>query len=103
MVRSSSSVPDKGQGQPSMKRHYAPYEAELGGLDQGGVRHSHRVQRSFELATPKVEKAGQDRKLGSEVVILPDEILQEMRVVGKAVQDVGCRQAVAFKLFDEIL
>src|SRR4051794_18964572 len=102
MVRSSSPVPDKGQGQPSMKRHYAPYEAELGRLDQGRMRHSHRVQRPFELATPEVEEAGQDGKFGSEIVVLPDEVLQELRVVGKAVQDVGCRQAVAFKLFDEI-
>src|SRR5918998_410004 len=76
---------------------------ELRRLDKARVCHRNGVERPMKLADPKVEELVEDGKLRSEVVLLPDEGLQERGVVRHPVQDVGGRQAVALELPDEIL
>ena len=54
-------------------------------LKQPVMRHAHRMQRAFQLALPEIQKlleAGKERR---QVVILPDELLQQLGMVGHVV------------------
>ncbi len=50
------------------------------------------MQLALDLALPEREEPGELRKARREVVALPDEALQQRRVVGQAVEDFGGRQ-----------
>src|SRR5579872_6801581 len=54
-----------------------------------------RVQFALDVAAPEFEEFAELGKLRGEVEFLPDERLQEGRVVRQAVEDFGGRQPVA--------
>ena len=61
-----------GKRAASMQPELAVDGADLGRLDQPGMRHGDRVQRALELLQPEVEEFVEHRKVRAEVVILPD-------------------------------
>jgi len=65
---------------------------ELGGAD------AHGVQLAIQRAFPESQKLVQHRKLRCDVQILPDETLQQPRVVGQMIQDFGGGEAIAVQL-----
>src|SRR4051794_7868391 len=56
---------------------------DLRRLDQSRMRDRDRVQRTFQGLEPKAEKLVQDRKLRTEIVVLPDVGLQQSRMIGQ--------------------
>jgi hypothetical protein len=57
----------------------------------------HRVQQTIELVRPEIQEFSQPGKMGMEVFLLPDEILQDPRMVGHVIKNVCRSQAVALE------
>src|SRR5689334_9640015 len=87
----------------SVQSEFAADRLELRRLDQLAVSHLHGMQWPLKLFLPEREKTLQLRKLGEQIVILPDVGLQQPAMIGTPVQDVGGRQAITTDLFTEIL
>src|SRR5215471_4601739 len=85
-----------------MQSEFAVDRAELGGSYQARVGDRDRMKRSLELVLPEGEEFLQLRKLGPQVVVLPDVGLQQPAVVGAAIEDTCGGQAIALKLAAEI-
>lgn len=66
------------------------------------VRDPYGMQRCFHLATPMIEEFVKHGKAGRHVVGLPYEQLNELRMIGHPVADLGGGQAVALNLSKEI-
>src|SRR5689334_641782 len=81
-----------------MQPKLAVHGADLGRLDQAGMRDRDRVQGTLELLQPEAEKAVEDRELGAQIVVLPHIGLQQRRVIGHPVENVGRSQAIALEL-----
>jgi glycerol uptake facilitator-like aquaporin len=56
----------------SVQPEFAIDGADFGGLDQLGMRHGDRMQRSLELFQPEIEEFIQPREVRAEVIVLPD-------------------------------
>jgi hypothetical protein len=54
---------------------------------------AHRMQRALDLTFPKFEEMLQRREIRGNVVLLPDEELQQVPIVGKTIMDLCRRQA----------
>src|SRR5271155_2937259 len=65
-------------------------------LDQPRVGHGDRMQQTIEFARPEIQELHQFRKMGMQVVLLPDVVLQDPGMVRHMVEDVGGGEAVAF-------
>jgi hypothetical protein len=65
------------------------YVTEAGRSDPFALLDVDRVQLAFDAAFPKFEKAAKLRVIGGEVEFLPDEALQQRRVVRQVVDDLG--------------
>src|SRR6266545_4932214 len=61
----------------SMQPEHAVDGAQLGGLDQLGVRHRHGEQWAIELLLPEGEEILKRRKFWKQIVVLPDIGLQQ--------------------------
>lgn len=59
--------------------------------------HAHRMKFSLQRALPKVQELVQHRKFGCHVEFLPNECLEQARVVGHVVEDLRRGQTVAFE------
>src|SRR5689334_19604761 len=79
----------------SVQAELRPHSPELGRLDQAAVRHGDRMQYAFDRVAPELEETAQLRKAGRQIVVLPDKSLQQGRVIGKPIEDVGGGQAIA--------
>jgi hypothetical protein len=53
------------------------------------------MQPAFDVRFPEVQEFVEYRKSGSQVQLLPNEALQEFRVVRHVIEDFGCRQPVS--------
>src|SRR6185295_20316589 len=53
----------------SIQPKFAVDRLQLGWLDQPGMRHQHRMQRTFQLLDPEGQKALQLRKFREQVVV----------------------------------
>ena len=69
--------------QDELPVHLAPFIRR----DQLLVRVADRVQRPVELGLPEFDEPDQNRKLRRQVVILPDEALQQVRMIGKMIEN----------------
>ena len=87
-----------GSVQSELFVHIAPF----GGLDEPLMGHADRMQRSIQAGPPEIQKASQLRIMGVQVIALPDEALEQARVVGQVVEDVCGRQAIALQLCAEV-
>src|SRR5262249_10799908 len=72
----------------SVQPELAVDRADLGRLDQPGMRHSDRVQRAFQGLQPEIEEFVEHRKCRAEIVILPDIALQQPGVIRPPVENV---------------
>src|SRR5690606_29083623 len=54
-----------------------------------------RMKRPVNFLAPEIDEAVQSRKLRRDVVMLPDECLQQMRMVRKMIEDLRRGKAVA--------
>ena len=57
-----------------------------------------RVELAFEVAAPEFQKAAQLGKVRSTIELLPDEALQDSRMIRHVVEDLRRRKAVAPQL-----
>src|SRR5580700_8965208 len=60
--------------------------------------HIHRMQLALDVAAPEFEEALEFGIIGGQVEFLPDEALQQGRVVRQVIDDLGGRQPVPPKL-----
>ena len=68
------------------------------GAEQPEMRVADRMQRPVDFPVPELDEMIEHRKIRREVIILPDEKLQQMRMIGQVVEDLRRRQTVAGKL-----
>src|SRR3546814_12014578 len=71
------------------------HRAPLGGPDQRVVRDPHRMERGPHLAPPVSEEVEKHRKVGREIMMLPDEQLEQRRRVGTQIMDTRRPQPIA--------
>ncbi len=76
--------------QSLLKLDQAINTAELGGFDEANRGHAYMMQLAVEVPAPKVEKFLEFGKTRGKVEVLPDIGLQERRMIGQAVEDLGC-------------
>src|SRR5262245_21402564 len=77
-------------------------KAKLRRRDQLAVRDRDPKKLAFEVARPELEKILQAGEARVDVVLLPDIALQQRGVLGKAMKNLGGRQAVARQLRAEV-
>ena len=73
-------------------------EAHPGGADDVGVGDADFGQGAFEIVGPEIQKLDEPGELRSEIVVLPDEGLQNVAEVRHAVHDFRRRQTPATQL-----
>src|ERR1700733_7467753 len=66
------------------------------------MRHRHRVKQAVDLECPEIEKLLKLREVWMQVVMLPDEVLQDIGVIGHAIKDVGGGQPKPLELAAEV-
>src|ERR1700722_6975308 len=71
-------------------------------LDKARMRHRHRMKQAVEFARPEVEKLPEFWEVRMQVVLLPDEVLQNVRVIRHAIKDTGGRQSKPLELTAEL-
>src|SRR5689334_21561991 len=86
----------------SMELKHPVHGSQLGWLDQPRMRDGDGEQRSVELFLPEREKVVQRRKFWKEIVVLPDECLQQRRVIRHPIENLRRRQTVTQHLFPEV-
>jgi len=72
--------------------------APFGGPDQAVVGNSHRMESRPDLAIPIAQKVEQHRKVGRQIMFLPDEQLEERGRIRPIVMDLGGGESVALQL-----
>ena len=72
-------------------------------IDELDARHRHRVQLAFDVAAPEIEEPVQHRKIRCEIHVLPDEALQDARVIGQAINNLCRGQVIVAKLQTQVL
>src|SRR3954447_11635797 len=87
----------------SMQPEHAVDGAELGRLNQPGMRDGDGKQRAFELRFPKGEEILQRRKIREQIVVLPHIGLQQPVAVRAAVHDFCRSQTIAKDLLAKVL
>ena len=85
-----------------MKHELTAAIGELAGLDQFFVRDFDHIQPAFQLRFPEAQKFVQNRKARRDVELLPDIALQQLGMIGHAIDDFRRRQAIIFKLPSQI-
>ena len=63
-----------------------------------GLRDLHRMQLALDVLFPEGEEALQLGIARRDIELLPDEALDQVRVVGQVVEDLGRGQPVSLKL-----
>src|SRR6185369_6521225 len=86
----------------SVKAELGSQRLQLRRLDEPAVADGDLEEWPIQGARPEIQEALQRREIGEEVVLLPDVALQQARMVGHAVQDLGRRQAITLKLLTEL-
>src|SRR6516165_1390037 len=76
--------------------------ADFGRPDQARMGDRHRMERPFQSFQPEGQKLVEHRKPGAEVVVLPDERLQEGRMIRKPIKNLRRRQTVSFELASKV-
>lgn len=85
-----------------MDRELRVEDAPVARPDQVAMGNAHRMQPALDIALPELQEAaelGEGRRL---VERLPEEGLQQPRMVGHVVEDMGREQAVALELAGKI-
>src|SRR4051812_14920338 len=72
--------------------------AQLCWPKQGLVGHPHAKEWPVQVGTPERQELVELGKARGQVILLPDELLQERAVVGHAVENAGRGQAIALQL-----
>lgn len=75
-----------------MEDQAAFHGAEFGGFDEFAVGDADGVEFGVEFGAPEVEEFVEHGKLRGDVEQLPDELLQDGRMVGQMVEDLGSFQ-----------
>src|SRR5208282_5009398 len=86
----------------SIERELLIDHAQFRGPDEPRVGDGHGMQKTLEVADPKIQELPELGKVRMQVMLLPNVILQNPGMVGQAVEDVGGREAVPFKLAAEV-
>ncbi len=73
-------------------------EAHLVSGDELSRGHLDRMHLAVEVRLPKIEELRQRGKFRSEIIVLPDERLEEKRMVGEMVEDFRRGQAIKWSL-----
>ena len=78
----------------TMNRTCAEVNVFVGPPVISGLTNPHRVELAFEIAAPEFEKAAQLREVRSNVQLLPDEALQQVRMIRQTVDDLRGGQTI---------
>src|SRR6266436_773478 len=108
ITASTSSRPDAAaSGNGKSRKRSVQGEAGLGvtqlaGFYEGGARHLHRMQLALDIADPEFEEAAENRILRRQVHVLPDEALQQARMIRQVIEDFRRGQAIVDELQAQI-
>src|SRR5215207_11024908 len=86
----------------SVEPEFAVDGAQLGWSKQGLVGDPHAVERSLKVGAPERQELVELGKAWSQIILLPDELLQDRAVVGHAVENAGRGQAIALQLTSKV-
>src|SRR4051812_5573633 len=89
---------DGSQSSRSVQSQRVLDVAEAGRAGAATLAHIHRMQLPLDVRAPEFEKAPQLGIIGREIEFLPDEALQQGRVVRQAIDDLCGREPVPVKL-----
>ena len=81
-----------------MQDDLAPHIPPVRGAKQPEMRVADRMQRPVDFPIPEFDEMIEHRKIGREVIILPDEKLQQMRVIRQVVENFRRRQTITGEL-----
>src|SRR5215211_5415096 len=82
----------------SVEPEFAVDGAQVYWSEQSLVGDPHAVERSLKVSTPERQELVELGKAWSQIILLPDELLQDRAVVGHAVENAGRGQAIALQL-----
>jgi hypothetical protein len=68
--------------------------AKPGPPEKASLANPHRVKLTLKIAAPEFQKAAQLRKVWGNVKPLPDEALQQIRMIRKMIDDLCGRQSI---------
>src|SRR5258707_12330962 len=78
----------------SVQRQRMLEVAEAARAEAAALLYTHRMQLAVDAAAPEFEKALQFRIIRRQVEFLPDEALQQSRMVRQMIDDLGCGQSI---------
>jgi len=87
----------------SVQAEFAVDRAQFRRTDQARMGDHDGVDRPLERLLPEREKFLQRGEIREEIVVLPDIGLQEPKVIGTAVKDARCGEALPFQLTPNVL
>src|SRR5215207_302073 len=90
------------EGLTSIQAKFAVDGAQVRWSKQGLVGDPHAVERSLKVGTPERQELVELGKAWSQIILLPDELLQDRAVVGHAVENAGRGQAIALQLTSKV-
>ena len=77
-------------------------DLELCWADELVMCHLHRVQGAIQLTPPEFQKRFQNRKMGRNIIFLPEKALQKASMIWHAIQNLRRCKSIAGKLANEI-
>src|SRR5215207_6234943 len=86
----------------SVEPEFAVDGAQVCWSKQGLVGDPHAVERSLKVGAPERQELVELGKAWSQIILLPDELLQDRAVVGHAVENAGRGQAIALQLTSKV-
>jgi hypothetical protein len=81
-----------------VKRYASVDSSKFRGLDELRVRYRHGVKFAVDIARPEIEELCKHWVLWCEIQMLPEKFLEETRVIGHVVEDLGCGESVTLQL-----
>jgi hypothetical protein len=86
----------------SIERELLIDHAQFRGPNKPRVGDGYRMQKALEIADPKIQELPEVGKVRMQVMLLPNVILENPRVIRQVIEDAGGRQAVSFKLATKV-
>ena len=81
-----------------VERDFHLHIAPVRWAKQAMMGKDHRMQRSIDFPFPEVDEIVECRKFRRQIILLPDEQLQQMRMIRQMIIDLGGGQPIAGQL-----
>ena len=79
--------------QPKLAHHIAPFARR----DQLAMGEPHRMKRSLDVALPEFDKAKEFGIIGGKIIVLPDEAVENIAIIGHPLVEFRRGQPIALQ------